>query len=954
MTWSVEEEGIGELKVDGFRNAHFTALRPGTCSVIVSKGDIFAESFVTVTGDINAPIITTRTLPDALVDLPYDAVIEILDADSYDTHTFELTDGPGWLSIDVDTGVLSGTPTIQDVAADITVAVRVTDSGDLSDEASYTIDVLTSNNAPVILTTSLPSAEAYAEYSETIEVEDLDVDDTHTFELTEGPAWLSIDEPGNLSGIPEYDDIGEDIPITIVVTDSGTPSLSDTLSTTLVVTAEPNEAPLIATEELPDAVEDTLYSVTIEITDPNTIDAHTFELTDGPEWLSIDPETGELSGTPENEDVAEDITISVKVTDIGDLFAEASYTITVVNTNDAPEILTTSLPDARVNEEYSAGLEVEDPDVDDAHSFALTEGPAWLSIDEFGFLSGTPGYADAGEDITITIEVTDTGTPSLSDTLSTTIVVTAEPNEVPLITTEILPNAAEDTLYNATIEITDPNAIDTHTFELTDGPEWLSIDPETGVLSGTPENEDVAAGITIEVKVTDNGGLFAEASFTITVVNTNNAPEILSTWLPDALVNNDYSLSIQVEDPDIGDSYTYELTEGPEWLSIHAETGNLAGTPGIDDEGDEIPVRIKVTDTGGLFHEVAFTINVLPVVVESLVISPADAVVIIEDYVQYSVRAYDGEGRLVNVQVLWSTSGDVGEIDVNGKFTATYVGDGTVTATFESISAEVAVYVSDVTTHTMVVRNNHSFTLISFPFPMDFLNGMTVYFPEGSFSDDITITFKVPSFAQADYRNKDVTFYSNILGGVSIDVSVNGEVVSPYYFDAPVEITLPYNDRILQQMGISPLVLGMFFFNSSGELDAEGISNVYVDADNHYVSGSVSHLSQIAIAPTSVTPGVEEDTMPAGYSLSQNYPNPFNLETTITYGIPETSHVRIVIYNILGERLRILENETKFAGNYSVIWDGTNSAGQVVTSGVYIYCIETEKFFQSKKLMLIK
>ena len=573
-----------------------------------------------------------------------------------------------------------------------------------------------------------------------------------------------------------------------------------------------------------------------------------------------------------------------------------------------------------------------------------------------GDLSGAPGYADAGEDITITIEITDTGTPSLSATFTTTIVVTAEPNVAPLITTEELPNAAEDTLYNATIEVTDPNAIDTHTFELTDGPEWLSIDPETGVLSGTPKNEDVSAGIAIEIKVTDNGGFFAEVSYTITVANTNDAPEILSTLLPNAQVNNGYSLTILAEDPDIGDSYTYELTEGPEWLSIHAQTGNLSGTPGIDAEGDGIPVRIKVTDAGGLFQEVAFTINVLPLVVETLVISPADAVVTIEDYVQYSVKAYDGEGRLVNVPVLWSTSGGVGEIDGNGKFTATYVGDGTVTATFGDISAEVAVYVADVQilTFDMNKDNNENLYIYGLDFPMDFLEGMRVLFPVGSLSENITVTFTMPSFAQADYRTKNVTFYSNILGGVSIEVRVNGELVSPYNFNTPVELTLPYNDLILEQMGISPLVLGMFFFNSSGELDTEGISDVFVDTGNHILSGNVSHFSQIAIAPTDVDPGVEEDTMPAGYSLSQNYPNPFNLETTITYGIPETSHVTIAIYNILGERLRILENETKSAGNYSVIWDGTTSAGRVVTSGVYIYCIETEKFFQSKKLMLIK
>lgn len=85
------------------------------------------------------------------------------------------------------------------------------------------------------------------------------------------------------------------------------------------------------------------------------------------------------------------------------------------------------------------------------------------------------------------------------------------------------------------------------------------------------------------------------------------------------------------------------------------------------------------------------------------------------------------------------------------------------------------------------------------------------------------------------------------------------------------------------------------------------------------------------------------------YKLSQNYPNPFNPSTTISYSVPEQTFVRIIVYNTFGEEVEKLVNGTKQAGNHNITFNANNLA-----SGMYYYTIETEKFVETKKLLLLK
>jgi hypothetical protein len=93
---------------------------------------------------------------------------------------------------------------------------------------------------------------------------------------------------------------------------------------------------------------------------------------------------------------------------------------------------------------------------------------------------------------------------------------------------------------------------------------------------------------------------------------------------------------------------------------------------------------------------------------------------------------------------------------------------------------------------------------------------------------------------------------------------------------------------------------------------------------------------------------------PTTFQLDQNYPNPFNPSTTITYSLPKSTHVTLEVFNLLGQRVKILTNTNKPAGIYKEIWNGCDNFGKTVSSGVYFYRINTTLGSFTRKMMLIK
>lgn len=183
-------------------------------------------------------------------------------------------------------------------------------------------------------------------------------------------------------------------------------------------------------------------------------------------------------------------------------------------------------------------------------------------------------------------------------------------------------------------------------------------------------------------------------------------------------------------------------------------------------------------------------------------------------------------------------------------------------------------------------------------------------------------------------------FYS----GADFEVYVNGELdgfsswagaILPTAIDLMIGQVLPNNRN----------------YNFNGVLDEVRLYNYAL---------SVAEIKKLYDLGTAVD-SRHQDQPPRENVLQQNYPNPFsasgtfgNAQTSIRYQLRRAGHVTIKIYDLLGQEVRLLADQQKPAGYYSVQWDGRNDHGRYVTSGIYVYEMKAEAFVEKRKLLMLK
>ena len=94
--------------------------------------------------------------------------------------------------------------------------------------------------------------------------------------------------------------------------------------------------------------------------------------------------------------------------------------------------------------------------------------------------------------------------------------------------------------------------------------------------------------------------------------------------------------------------------------------------------------------------------------------------------------------------------------------------------------------------------------------------------------------------------------------------------------------------------------------------------------------------------------------VPDEYCLRQNYPNPFNPTTLISYSLPKQSDTKIVIYDLLGHKVRDWQFYKQQAGTHDVIWDAKDTQGNSISSGIYFYSLQADDHHETKKMILLK
>lgn len=126
--------------------------------------------------------------------------------------------------------------------------------------------------------------------------------------------------------------------------------------------------------------------------------------------------------------------------------------------------------------------------------------------------------------------------------------------------------------------------------------------------------------------------------------------------------------------------------------------------------------------------------------------------------------------------------------------------------------------------------------------------------------------------------------------------------------------------------------------------------------EGHTIGHYRAHLDEALefFFPDDVTTVQEAASMPVQFHLAQNYPNPFNPTTTISYVLPKSVHVKLVIYDVLSHEVRKLVDERQAAGQHQIAWDGRNGFGSRVPSGLYFYRMKAGEFEMTRKLVVVR
>jgi Ca2+-binding RTX toxin-like protein len=310
-----------------------------------------------------------------------------------------------------------------------------------------------------------------------------------------------------------------------------------------------------------------------------------------PGWLNYNATTRTLSGTPGNDDVGS-LNLKVTATDPKGLSVTQTFTLEVANINDAPEV-SHSLPDltGTQNDLFVYTLpesQFTDPDGDElTYAVTLADGsalPSWLSFDAATrTLSGTPDNDDVGS-LNLKVTATDPEGLFASQTFGLEIQAVLPTNHAPEATGSILAqNGKEGETFSLTLPeslFVDPDGDElAYAVTLADGaslPSWLTFDPVTRALSGTPGAGD-AGNLNLKVTASD-GSLAASLGFALSVTTAivyNPITGTASSNLLSGTARDDYIQGLAGNDTLLGYA-------GNDWLEGNAGNDTLYGGTGND------------------------------------------------------------------------------------------------------------------------------------------------------------------------------------------------------------------------------------------------------------------------------------------------------------------------------------------------------------------------------------
>src|SRR5436190_1303152 len=477
----------------------------------------------------------------------------------------------------------------------------------MSGSASFTITVNEVNSAPVLAAIGNKTVNELATLAFTATATDSDVPaNTLTFSLDAGaPAGATIGaSTGAFSWTPTEAQGPASTPITVRVTDNGSPALSAAETITVTVN-EVNSAPVVTNPGNKTTNELANLAFTVTATDSD-IPANTMSWsltlgTPAATGATIGSGTGAFSWTPTEAQGPGTYPVTVTANDNGSpaMTSSAAFTITVNEVNSAPVLATIGPKSGTVGSPVTFTATATDSDIPaNTLTFSLDAGaPAGATIGaSSGAFSWTPSSSGT---FPVTVRVTDNGSPAMSSFEVVSISVSSAANRAPTLNPIGNKTVNELSALTFTATASDPDAGQTLTFSLDAGAPAGAAITTGGAFSWTPTEAQGPGSYPITVRVTDNGSPAMSASEAITVtVNEVNVAPVLAA-IGNKTVNQGATLTFTAtaSDADVpANTLTFSLDPGaPSGATINGSTGAFSWTPSAS---GTFPVTVRVTDNG--------------------------------------------------------------------------------------------------------------------------------------------------------------------------------------------------------------------------------------------------------------------------------------------------------------------------------------------------------------------